>query len=124
MEDISSSGGNILASLDAQQQKLRNVGRKTAELLNQLGLSDNILTLIERRGKADLMIFFALCAFTLLLIYVLFYYVKPMASLSYLFGSGSSGIADNVDGAEATPLEASSLGVPAGQPSAITGKLL
>lgn len=63
-------------------------------MLNQLGLSDNILTLIERRGKADLMIFFALCALTLLFIYVLFYYIKPMLSFSYIYGlvtgSGSS----------------------------------
>ena len=55
-------------------------------MLNQLGLSDNILTLIERRGKTDLMIFFALCALTLLFIYFLYYYVKPMMSISYLLG--------------------------------------
>ena len=44
------------------------------------------MTLIERRGKADLMIFFALCALTLLFIYVLFYYIKPMLSFSYIYG--------------------------------------
>lgn len=46
------------------------------------------MTLIERRGKADLMIFFALCALTLFFIYVLFYYVKPIMSLSYILGYG------------------------------------
>ena len=45
--------------------------------MNQLGLSDNILTLIERRGKTDLLIFFGLCILTLLAIYLLYYYVKP-----------------------------------------------
>jgi hypothetical protein len=38
--------------------------------------------LIERRGKADLLIFFGLCIFTLWFIYVLFYYIKPKLSFS------------------------------------------
>ena len=57
-------------------------------MLNSLGMSDNILTLIERRSKTDLLIFFGLCLLTLLFIYVLYAYIKPMLSLSALFGSG------------------------------------
>ena len=68
---------------------MRNVSRKSAEMLNQLGLSDNILTLIERRGKADLMMFCGLCCLTLIFIYVLFTYVKPMLSIKYIFGGAS-----------------------------------
>ena len=51
-------------------------------MMNQLGLSENILTLIERRSKADLLIFFGLCIFTLWFIYILFFYIKPKLSLS------------------------------------------
>ena len=56
-------------------------------MLNSLGMSDNILTLIERRGKTDLLIFVGLCIGTLLFIYVLYAYVKPMMSLQFIFGS-------------------------------------
>ena len=55
-------------------------------MLNQLGMSDNILTLIERRSKADLLILVALCLFTLVFMYVLYCYVKPMMTLSSLAG--------------------------------------
>lgn len=85
-------------------------------MLNQLGLSDNILTLIERRGKADLMIFFALCALTLLVIYVLYYYVKPMLTLSYIFGLSKEVSVGTVADDPTAPT--------AGQPVGIGGKLL
>ena len=79
-------------------------------MLNQIGLTDNILTLIERRGKADLMIFFGLCIGTLLFIYVLFNYVKPMLTLSYIFGYGaaSSPEAPGTDGTLSDPAPDSS----------------
>ena len=67
-------------------------------MLNQLGLSDNILTLIERRGKTDLLIFFTLCILTLLFIYILFYYIKPMLTLSYLFGWGQDATVEEASG--------------------------
>ena len=56
---------------------MKGVKNKTLTMLNQLGMSDDILTLIERRSKQDLMIFFAMGILTLVFIYVLFYYVKP-----------------------------------------------
>ena len=43
-------------------------------------MSDNILTLIERRSKTDLMIFFGLALLTLVLMWVLFNWVKPLIS--------------------------------------------
>ena len=45
-------------------------------MFNSLGTSDSIVTLIERRSRGDIIIFFALCIFTLVLIYVLVVYVK------------------------------------------------
>lgn len=69
---------------------MRGVKDKTVQMVNQLGMSDNILTLIERRSKTDLLILIGLCVLTLVIIYVLYAYVKPMMSLSYLMSSGTT----------------------------------
>ena len=47
-------------------------------------MSDNILTLIERRSKTDLAIFVGLSVGLLVIMYVLYVYVKPCLSLGYL----------------------------------------
>ena len=62
-------------------------------MARQLGLSDSILTLIERRGKADLAIFAGLAIGLLLFMYLLIYYVKPAMNVSnmlWLFGMNGS----------------------------------
>jgi len=51
-------------------------------MANTIGMTDSILHLIEKRGKADMIIFCVLVLVTILLIYGLIVYVKPM-----LFGS-------------------------------------
>ena len=51
-----------------------------------MGLSDNILTLIERRSRADLVIFFAMAVLTLVFIYFLAYYVKTILTFDHLVG--------------------------------------
>lgn len=56
-------------------------------------MSDNILTLIERRSKTDLLILIGLCCLTLIIMYVLYFYVKPMLTLEYIF-SGSKAPAE------------------------------
>lgn len=50
-------------------------------MLNTIGMSESIMKLIEKRNKMDMLILLALVIFTLVLIFVLFVYVKP-----YLFG--------------------------------------
>ena len=47
-------------------------------MLNTIGMSDSILKLIEKRTKADFLIFVALALFTLAFIYALFAYVRPL----------------------------------------------
>jgi hypothetical protein len=47
-------------------------------MLNTIGMSDSILKLIEKRTKTDFFIFIGLAVFTLVLIYVLFVYIRPM----------------------------------------------
>lgn len=45
-------------------------------------MSESIMKLIEKRNRTDMIIFAGLALFTVVMILVLFYYVKPM-----LFGS-------------------------------------
>lgn len=76
-EEINKSGSRILADLKTQSDMMKGVYRKTQDMLKQLGVSDSILTRIERRSKEDLLIFFGLCIFTLAFIFFLNSYVKP-----------------------------------------------
>lgn len=59
---------------------MSNVREKTQTMLAKLGMSDNILTLIERRSKTDLLIFFGLAIGTLIFMYFLITTVKPWLS--------------------------------------------
>ena len=47
-------------------------------MLKAIGMSESILKLIEKRTKGDWLIFLGLAVGTLVLIYVLIYYVKPL----------------------------------------------
>jgi hypothetical protein len=76
-EEIESAGSGILNSLKSQQETMSNVRAKTETMLTKLGMSDNIITLIERRGKGDLLIFFGGAIFILCFMYFLVGYVKP-----------------------------------------------
>ena len=49
-------------------------------MLNTIGMSEGILKLIEKRSRTDMVIFAVLVFLTLLLIYVLIAYVKPLLS--------------------------------------------
>ena len=54
---------------------------RTLQMINSLGMSESILLLIERRSRADCLIFMGLCCLVLILIYVLLVYVKPMLAI-------------------------------------------
>ena len=64
-----------------QEDTLKRVRLRTLQMFNSLGMSESILTLIERRSRADMIIFCCLVVFTLLLIYAL---------CQYKFGDSSS----------------------------------
>ena len=49
-------------------------------MLNTIGMSESVLKLIEKRSKADMLIFFGLALLTLILIFLLMWYVKPWIS--------------------------------------------
>ena len=71
--------------MNAQQETLYGVKNKTKEMARQLGLSDSILTLIERRGKGDWLIFIGLALGLLVFMFVLIYYIKPALTMGNLF---------------------------------------
>lgn len=58
-------------------------------MLESIGMSDNILTLIERRSKTDLLIFFGLAIGLLIFMYFLYFYAKP--SLVGIFAGSDDG---------------------------------
>lgn len=47
-------------------------------MLNTIGISESILKMIEKRTKADFLIFIGMAIFTLVVIYLLYSYVRPM----------------------------------------------
>lgn len=51
-------------------------------MLQSLGMSESILLLIERRGRADCFIFCVLAVLTLVFVYVLVWWVKPLVAFS------------------------------------------
>jgi len=61
-----------------QDETLKRVKVKALQMMQTLGMSESILLLIERRGRADLLIFGFLACVTLAVIYALVYWVKPL----------------------------------------------
>lgn len=74
VDEIEKYKTSILTSLSVQEETLKRVKLRTLQMFHSLGMSENILMLIERRSRADLIIFCCLVVFTLLLIYGLWTY--------------------------------------------------
>ena len=68
-DEIEKHKTNILNSLAMQEETLKRVKLRTLQMFHSLGMSESILMLIERRSRADMIIFCCLVVFTLLLIY-------------------------------------------------------
>ena len=66
----------MLEQLDKQKDMLKRVKSRTMQMFDALGMSDSIVTLIDRRSKGDIAIFVFLCILTLAVIYGLLYYVR------------------------------------------------
>ena len=50
------------------------------------------MTLIERRSKTDLLIMIGLCCLTLIIMYVLYFYIKPMFTLEFILSAAKSAV--------------------------------
>jgi hypothetical protein len=60
---------------------MKRTRERTIKMLNTIGMSESILKLIERRTKGDMLIFCLLVAGTLLFMYILYFWVKPLVGL-------------------------------------------
>ena len=76
--EIEKQGMGIIENLHKQQDILKKVKLRTLQMLNTIGMSDSILKLIDKRSRTDILIFFGMALLTLILIFALFFYVKPM----------------------------------------------
>ena len=78
--DIKDQGTSIIENLTSQTEVLKKVKLRTFQFLNVLGVSGSVMRLIERRGREDNLIVIGLFIFTLFMMYMAFYYIKPMIS--------------------------------------------
>ena len=76
---------------------MKGVKDKTGKIFQSLGMSDNILTMIESRSKCDLLIFFGLCIFTLFTIFMLYFYIRPAlySAMASPFSSSAATLEDS-----------------------------
>lgn len=72
--EIEGYKNSIISSLSLQEETLKRVRLRTMQMFNSLGMSESIVMLIERRSRADMIIFCCLVVFTLLIIYGLCQY--------------------------------------------------
>ena len=57
---------------------MKKVKLRTFQMLNTIGMSESILKLIEKRGKVDCLIFVGMVLLTLVFIYILVTYIRPI----------------------------------------------
>lgn len=74
IDELLSSGSNIIGSLRDQRSMLTGVQRRMAELANTLGLSSSIMGLIEKRIYSDkLLLFGGMILFTCCILLFMYY---------------------------------------------------
>jgi len=68
-------GHNVLRGLRDQKNSLKSVKKRMMDVANSLGLSQTVMKLVERRSATDQYIFYAGMVITLLIMFLLLYYV-------------------------------------------------
>lgn len=75
VDDMLSTGGNILTSLRNQRELLKGARTKMVSIGNTLGLSDHTMRMIERRLTEDRYVMFAGMFVTLFIIGLVIYFL-------------------------------------------------
>lgn len=75
VDDMLSTGGNILTSLKNQRELLKGARNKMVSIGSTLGLSDHTMRLIERRLSEDKYVMFAGMFVTLFIIGLVIYFL-------------------------------------------------
>lgn len=76
MSDYLATGQETLSNLLSQRERLKSVQRKVFDILNYLGLSNTIIKNVERRDSVDKWIVYAGMFFILLLIFLVYFYMR------------------------------------------------
>lgn len=75
VDDMIASGSNILGSLRNQRDVLKGAHKRILDMGNTLGLSNDTMRMIERRLKEDKVVMFAGMGVTLLIIFLIIYFL-------------------------------------------------
>ena len=75
VDDMIASGSNILGSLRSQRDTLKSAHKRILDMGQTLGLSNDTMRMIERRLKEDKVVMFAGMGVTLLIIFLIIYFL-------------------------------------------------
>ncbi|KAL4435022.1 hypothetical protein ABPG77_003847 [Micractinium sp. CCAP 211/92] len=76
LEEAYETGVGIIGSMAGQRERLKATHRKVLDVLNSVGLSDSVLRLAERRQRLDKALVYGGMAVTLLVVGLLYWWVK------------------------------------------------
>jgi len=76
VDDIENAGRGILSSLYTQNESIKKTQRRLWDIANTLGLSRHLIRRIQRRNSVDKLMVYAGMVITLLIIGLLWYYVR------------------------------------------------
>lgn len=75
VDDMLTSGSNILGNLRGQRDTLKNAHKRILDMGNTLGLSNDTMRMIERRLKEDKVVMIGGMGVTLLIIVLIIYFL-------------------------------------------------
>uniref|UniRef100_A0A183TSX9 GOSR2 n=1 Tax=Schistocephalus solidus TaxID=70667 RepID=A0A183TSX9_SCHSO len=76
LDEMLISGSESLSALKEQRNTLKGTQRRVLDLMNTLGLSNAVMRLIQRRSHQDKVLFYVLCAATLILMWGLWRFIR------------------------------------------------
>ena len=74
MDELLSSGSNILSNLKEQRITLKGAQKKILDIANTLGLSNTVMRLIEKRANQDKLILFGGMIITCIIMFLVWRY--------------------------------------------------
>jgi Golgi SNAP receptor complex protein 2 len=77
-DDIERAGGEILSGLEQQSVLIKGMRRKMLDFVGTLGLSRSVMRAFSRRTVVDRWLVFGGMALTLIVIFILFFWVKSL----------------------------------------------
>jgi len=76
VDDLLATGIGVLSALGEQRERLKSAQRKMFDVLNTAGLSDSLLRVAARRQQMDRMLVYGGMIFTVVFVFLLWYWTK------------------------------------------------